>query len=673
MKQMRKCVLLLVPVILLSLLLIGGGSQKPVNMAARQYVSAYPEPVEVQQPDGTPLTIMLSGDEFSHYTMTTDGYTLLQDENGYYRYAETNADGHMVISNVTASNPDSRGPQESLYLQAIKPGIRYGEAQVKEGLSRGLGEQISGAQFAGISGTFPTTGTRKFLVILVNFTNKAFVKTNADFNALYNTNAISFKNYNLATSYNLLTVNTTVVGPYNLSGTMATYGANDASGNDINPRLMVQQAIDAAEAAGLNFAQFDNDGNGYVDGIQVVHAGYGEEAGAPAETIWSHRWTLSSYARTYDGVTINDYSTVPELYGTSGSTITGVGVLAHEFGHNLGCPDTYDTDGSGSGGSSWDCKKWDIMASGSWNNSGNNPPLHNPYARWNLGWLTPTTVTTTSNLTLNAATGSTTVYRYNTATTNEYFLLENRQQTGNWDYYLPGHGMLIWHIDGPWIASHSSNNINVSPTHQGIDIEEADNVGSSTTYTADPFPGTGAKTSFTDTTTPNAKSWAGANTNKPVTSIVESSGVITCTLTVSAAYCASQSTNTADEWISRVRIGSIDKSSGASYYSDFTSTSTNMTRGAVVSVTLNTGYSGSVYTEYWKVWIDYNKNYSFAETNEAVFSKSGATSVTGSFTVLSTASTGTTRMRVSMKYGAYPSYCETFTYGEVEDYSVNIL
>jgi len=673
MKVMKKSVWFLVPVILLSLILIGSNDQKqkPVNMIAPQFVSAFPEPVEVQQPDGTPLTIMLSGDEFNHYVKTTDGFTLIQDEKGFYRYAEINEEGNLVMSNIQAGNPENRGRNERLFLRTIQPGLRYSEAQVKEGQRLRSGEQDASAEFAGLSGTFPSTGTRKLLVILVNFTNKSFVKTNADFNALYNTNTLSFKNYYLATSYNLLTVNTTVVGPYTLSGTMATYGANDASGYDINPRLMVQEAIDKAEAAGVNFAEYDNDGNGYVDGIQVVHAGYGEEAGAPAETIWSHRWTMSTYARTYDGVTINDYSTVPELYGTSGSTITGVGVVAHEFGHNLGCPDTYDTSGSGA----WDCKKWDVMAGGSWNNNGNNPPLHNPYTRWNLSWLTPTTVTATTNLTLNAATSSTTVYKYDTTTANEYFLLENRQQTGNWDYYLPGHGMLIWHIDGNWIASHSSNNINIDNSHQGIDVEEADNVRSSTTYAADPFPGTGAKTSFTDTTTPNAKSWAGANTNKPITAIVESSGIITCTLTVSTtpSYCASKSNSYADEYIKSVKFGSITKTSTGSYYSDFTSTVFSMTRGTSVSFTLTPGFTGSTYTEYWKVWIDYNKDSDFADTGEQIYAGSGTTAKTSSFTVSSSASTGNTRMRVSMKYGSTPSYCETFSYGEVEDYTANIL
>ncbi|MDQ1351074.1 MAG: vibriolysin, partial [Acidobacteriota bacterium] len=144
-------------------------------------------------------------------------------------------------------------------------------------------------------------------------------------------------------------------------------------------------------------------------------------------------------------------------------------------------------------------------------------------------------------------------------------------------------------------------------------------------------------------------------------------------VTGGVVYCTAASTNCTDEWIARVRIGTLDKSSTATNYSDFTSTITNYTRGASQSVTLNPGYRGTVYTEYWRIFIDYNKDGDFADTGETVFSKTGTTSVTGSFTISSSASTGNTRMRVTMRYGAYAASCGTFTYGEVEDYTANIL
>jgi len=141
-----------------------------------------------------------------------------------------------------------------------------------------------------------------------------------------------------------------------------------------------------------------------------------------------------------------------------------------------------------------------------------------------------------------------------------------------------------------------------------------------------------------------------------------------------ASYCASQGNSQADEWIGSVKFGTVTNTSGASPYTDYTSTVTfNMTRGASVSFTLTPKFSGTLYTEYWKVWIDYNKDGDFADTGEQVYAGSGTTAKKSKFTVSSSASTGKTRMRVSMKYGATPTYCETFSYGEVEDYSANIL
>jgi PKD repeat protein/beta-lactamase superfamily II metal-dependent hydrolase len=142
---------------------------------------------------------------------------------------------------------------------------------------------------------------------------------------------------------------------------------------------------------------------------------------------------------------------------------------------------------------------------------------------------------------------------------------------------------------------------------------------------------------------------------------------------VGVTYCTSSGGSQADEWIGRVRIGALDKSSGASAYSDYTSIVTNYTRGASQSVTLTPAFSGSAYSEYWVVWIDYNKDGDFTDSGESVFSKSGTSAVTGTFTVSSSASTGNTRMRVTMKYGSTPSSCGTFSYGEVEDYTANIL
>ncbi|NIM16060.1 MAG: PKD domain-containing protein [Candidatus Aminicenantes bacterium] len=136
-------------------------------------------------------------------------------------------------------------------------------------------------------------------------------------------------------------------------------------------------------------------------------------------------------------------------------------------------------------------------------------------------------------------------------------------------------------------------------------------------------------------------------------------------------YCASQGNIFSMEWIAGVQVGTMNNPSGAAGYTDFTSITCNLTAGDTVNVVLTPGFSGSTYTEYWKIWIDYNGDHDFEDAGEEVFSGFGSSTVSGSFTVQSGVDI-VTRMRVSMKYAGYPTPCETFTYGEVEDYTADI-
>ncbi|MCK4761425.1 MAG: M6 family metalloprotease domain-containing protein, partial [Candidatus Aminicenantes bacterium] len=656
--------------LLLFCLLIVGSTDKQVKQnleQGKQFSPAYPRVVDYEQPDGTILKIKLKGDQWLHYGRTLDGYTVLANKKGFYNYAVRDDKGDLVRSPFRAHNPGERSRKEEQKLKKHQKYLDFSARQRMEARNK----YSDDTRWGGVTGQFPTTGTRNMLIILGDFSDLSFTKSQSQFNDLFNTGSSSFKAYYLDNSYNLLTVNCTVVGPYTSSQTAAN--SNEDCADCI--RGYISSLVDLAENDGLNFANFDNNSDGYVDGLFVVHAGYGEEAGAPSWTIWSHAWTLSTYARTYDGVTIDRYATVPELRGNSGSTMTAIGVCAHEFGHLLGAPDLYDTDGTGSGGSAWDCKYWDVMSGGSWNDSGDTPAQHCMYSKWKMGWTTPTVLSTTATgLTLNETGSNSESYRINSATSNEFFILENRQQTG-WDSYIGGHGLMIFHIDGNYIDGLSGNTVNADPSHQGVDVEEADDLRSSSNYAGDPFPGSGNNTSFTDATTPSARDWNGTATAKPVTNIAENSGVISFDITVGGGggptYCTSQGNDYSYEWVSRVQVGGLDKSSGAAGYSDYTSTTCDLTAGANTGVTLTPGFSSSSYSEYWVIWIDFNADGDFTDSGEQVFSGNGTSTVSGNFTVPSGAS-GITRMRVTMKYNAAPTSCETFTYGEVEDYTVDI-
>lgn len=144
----------------------------------------------------------------------------------------------------------------------------------------------------------------------------------------------------------------------------------------------------------------------------------------------------------------------------------------------------------------------------------------------------------------------------------------------------------------------------------------------------------------------------------------------------SVAYCTSQGNSVADEYIGRVQIGTINNSTvSGSGYTNHTAISTDLNKGDVATITITPTWTGTVYSEGYAVWIDYNKNGDFSDAGELVWSKvaSKTTPVSGTFTVPASAVSGSTRMRISMKYNAVPTACEAFSYGEVEDYSVVLV
>jgi chitodextrinase len=154
-----------------------------------------------------------------------------------------------------------------------------------------------------------------------------------------------------------------------------------------------------------------------------------------------------------------------------------------------------------------------------------------------------------------------------------------------------------------------------------------------------------------------------------------SNTVSVTTLVASLTYCASQGNSTADEKIGKVVFGTINNTStGTTGYENFTALSSNVTRSAAYTITITPSWTSTAYAEGYAVFIDYNKNGVFTDAGETVWTKTASTTTpaTGTFTIPATATLGATRMRVSMKYNAVPTSCEAFSYGQVEDYTVNI-
>jgi len=200
----------------------------------------------------------------------------------------------------------------------------------------------------------------------------------------------------------------------------------------------------------------------------------------------------------------------------------------------------------------------------------------------------------------------------------------------------------------------------------GYDVYQGTTLIGSTT-TATTYAVTGLVASTTYSFNVRAKDAAG--------NVSSNSNTVTIT-TLYATYCTSQGNSVADELIGRVQFGTIDNvSTGGTGYTDFTSISTTITRGTTQTITITPTWTGTVYDEGYAVFIDYNRDGDFADTGETVWTKAASkdTPVSGTFTIPATATIGNTRMRVSLKYNGIPTSCETFSYGQVEDYTINFV
>jgi M6 family metalloprotease-like protein len=493
-------------------------------------VTAYPYLIEFIQPDGTTLEIYLKGDEKIKWAETADGYSLVYNQNGFLEYAKLNESGELIPSGLKAENILFRNQIDVDFLSGISKHLFYSESQII------TMKQIWQIREKEKSRAFPTTGNRKLVCLLIGFQDLAFTKTQSEFHYLFNQVGYSaegatgsVKDYYLENSYNQFQLTVDVFGPYTASNNMSYYGANDTYGYDLRPDELVSEAINLADNE-VNYAEYDNDNDGWVDGLYVIYAGYGEEAGGGVNCIWAHAWYLSS-PLLKDGVYLQNYSCSSELRGNFASGISRIGVICHEFGHTLGAPDYYDTD-YGTGGQFDGTGQWDLMADGAWNNSGITPAHHNGLTKVHFyGWAVVNYISSGATLTLfNAAQYYDSFYRYETNTINEYFFIENRHQVG-FDSNIPGEGMLIYHVHSNFASAAASNTVNdthpqmMYPVCAGASTNPSSNSNDygAINWNGTPFPGVNNKTQFTDLTTPHAKSWAGVNTTKPITNISRNS------------------------------------------------------------------------------------------------------------------------------------------------------
>ena len=466
----------------------------------------------VTQADGTTLTVYTHGDEHFHW--------------------QTNEQGEWLSLNV-------QGNYE------VIPALTDEQIQARRKASRRrLPQQTTKAT--------PLNIAPRGLIILVNFQDKAFTTAKAEMDSMINgqhytrdysytyggerlhiTSTGSAREYFYEASNHQYHPQFDVIGPVTVSQKMSYYGGNDRQGNDKNAEKMIQEACQLAKSEyNVDFTQYDNDSDDYVDFVYVFYAGYGEADGGSENTIWPHAYylTAANISCIIDGKQVDSYACSNELDYYS-KKHSGIGTFCHEFGHVLGLPDLYITTEVRTTHKT--LGEWDIMDYGPYNNDGNTPPCYSGYERFFMGWTTPRVLTDGEEVTLHDLTSSNEVLLIsetdehnligNDPSPSTFYLLENRQQTGL-DTYLPGHGLMLTRIKYNYYQWYS-NKVNNNDGSMGIDLIEAD--GKAPNYSSG-NQDNGYNGKATDLFPAGATAYEGI-TDRPITNIQEKDGVITFT------------------------------------------------------------------------------------------------------------------------------------------------
>ena len=490
------------------------------------------------QSDGTSITVTLTGDEFHHSFLTQDGITVGQANNGDFYYR--NAQG---LTGVMAHNSSDRSQSELSFVNSERDRLTLAAIQSSKSMQRRSSARRGRSKVGATQ--VPTAGSPRVPVLLVQYSDKKMSNSKATFVAQYTQGSTSVHQYFSDQSNGKYNPQFDVYGIYTLNSTRATYGGNDSNGNDKGVAKMVGEAIDKA-GNDIDWSKYDNDGDGEADVCIVVYAGPGEAQGATSSSIWPCQWSLSSGAYYNDGTgarmrnntKIDRFAVFNETNGSSDSNtqIDGIGTFCHEFSHCLGLPDFYETTYSYG---YYGIGSWSLMDYGSYNNNGYTPIGYSAYEKNFMGWIDYDTPSENTQYTLpvfnqkNASTDRA-VRIVSPLNSNEYFILENRQQQG-WDQYIKDEGLMITHVT--YVADRWNGNTVNNKSVQLFTIIPADNTLSTNNETTDLYGQTNH--AFTSTSTPASKlnmkstgalasTTGGAGTmDKPVTDInINSDGTV---------------------------------------------------------------------------------------------------------------------------------------------------
>lgn len=484
-------------------------------------------PRQLKLKDGRVLTVSLQGDENLSWAKSVDGYTLLQTNSGEWMFAKMDDEGNMVASSIPATDPVYRTQEERVAIADIAKNLFFSAEQLE------MRKQAKGEPEAK-SSTFPLTGSPKLLVVLVDFPDCPFTTTNAYWDTIASHPGAtlsgatgSLRDFYYDNSMGQLDLDVTVLGPCRMPQNLAYYGRQTNYGHDANVQRLVRDAMFFVDSAyTINFADYDNDNNDTLDNVHIIFAGIPQSSGGSTDAIWPHKSMLYQYNVVKDGVKVYTYSCSGEKRDSINPD--GIGAMCHEFGHVLGLPDFYDTDGADLNGEGVGLGAFSLMHQGCYNNNSRTPSGLCAVEREILSWHTHTPLTDPEVITMGNLADSNVSYKLVMPNVNEYYIIENRLRRG-WDRYIPAEGMLIYHVDknvrGWSLRGSYSNTLNCNPLHQGCYIVAAN--GDSSYYSASTSYPSSGNDRFTYRSTPSSWSWydfSGNNTgrskiNKPISHI----------------------------------------------------------------------------------------------------------------------------------------------------------
>lgn len=517
----------------------------------------------ITQSDGSQLTIRLHGDEHFSWYSTADDVLLVQVGSNYY-VAQVEEDGTLKATPQLAHNAGERGTVED---QVINNQNKEKFLNLLNAEPQALAKPIGTVTPA----YFPHTGSPKALVILVEFQDVKFKTSDPvatfthylkgadgeaapEANNAYVTKGMvnygSVSQYFKDMSQGQFKPQFDIVGPVTVSKNSAYYGGNTGS-TDANFAEMIAEACKNVSDQ-VNFADYDQNNDGYVDLVYIIYAGYSESfSGNSADCLWPKSGSNTFYdpetkkLLMLNGKKICRYGINNELNATPANSIegkpllNGIGLFCHEFSHTLGLPDLYPTVET-SRVDNQNPEYWDLMDGGEYTYNGYFPTPYSPWEMEVMGWTTLVELgdEPKQQVNLDSYAKNRTTYKIN-GENEEYILLQNIQKDGWWYGVANAFntGMLVWRIDFPYNVVNLNNRLNNENGKPNVMVVPADgyvisdyNHGKGKQWTdaeykaslkADPFPGTRNMTELLSVKLNKS------TLEKPIYNIKETNGVIT--------------------------------------------------------------------------------------------------------------------------------------------------